>query len=96
MSSKKDVLSGVPQGTVLGPLLFLTYINDFPDCITSSVTKLFADDSLLLREIRNQQDADCFQKDLTALEEWEKKMADVFSSGEVYYHQSIHQQKKCD
>ncbi|KAH3857960.1 hypothetical protein DPMN_100578 [Dreissena polymorpha] len=48
-----------------GPLLFLTYINDLPDCITSSDTKLFTDDSLLLREIKNQQDADCLQKDLT-------------------------------
>ena len=73
MSSEKDVLSGVPQGTVLGPLLFPTNINDLPDCIPSSDIKLFADDSLLLREIGNQQDADCLQKDLTALEEWEKK-----------------------
>ena len=71
MSSEKDVLSGVPQGTVLGPLLFLTYINDLPDCVTSSETKLFADDSLLFREIKSQQDADCLQKDLTALEKWE-------------------------
>ena len=71
MSSEKDVLSGVPQGTVLGPLLFLslTYINDLPDCVASSDTRLFADDSLLFRVI-NQQDADNLQKDLTALEKW--------------------------
>ena len=71
MSTEKDVLSGVPKGTVLDPLLFLTYINDLPDCVTSSETKLFADDSLLFREIKSQQDADCLQKDLTALEKWE-------------------------
>ena len=71
-SSPLDVLSGVPQGTVLGPLLFLTYINDMPDC-TSSDVRLFADDSLVYRKIRNPDDAATLQRDLTALEEWEHK-----------------------
>ena len=46
-SEQAPVLSGVLQGTVLGPLLFLTYINDMPEMVKSSETKLFADDSLL-------------------------------------------------
>ena len=43
-SDWKDVLSGVPQGSVLGPLLFLLYVNDFPDVI-KKMLKLFADDA---------------------------------------------------
>ena len=45
-SSEAEVLSGVPQGTLLGPILFLVHINDLPDCVSSSVG-LFADDCLL-------------------------------------------------
>jgi hypothetical protein len=55
-SDKDDVLSGVPQGTVLGPLLFLTYINDMPSHTEYDI-RLFADDILLYREIRNTNDS---------------------------------------
>ena len=55
-SSQEDVLSGVPQGTVLGPLLFLAHINDMPGCSDSNV-RLFADDSLLYRVIQMPEDS---------------------------------------
>ena len=71
-SSSVPVLSGVPQGTVAGPLLFLTYINDLPDVITFSNTRLFADDSLLYKEIRKPADKRKLQQDLDALEQWER------------------------
>jgi len=70
-SSPADVLSGVPQGTVLGPLLFLAFINDLPDVVRSSSTRLFADDSLLFREVCNVQDQALLQADLDRLAEWE-------------------------
>ena len=68
-SSPIDVISGVPQGTVLGPLLFLIYINDLPNCVVSSCS-LFADDCLLYRQIRSQDDCCILQNDLLKMEEW--------------------------
>ncbi len=71
-STPCDVMSGVPQGMVLGPLLFLTYINDLPEAV-SSQTRLFADDALVYREISCPEDAQVLQNDLNALQQWEAK-----------------------
>ena len=72
-SMETNVTSGVPQGSVLGPLLFLIFINDLPECVTSSTTRLFADDSILYRRISSRADAESLQKDLDALQDWESK-----------------------
>ena len=66
------VTSGVPQGTVLGPLLFLIYINDIIENITSKL-RLFADDCLLYRVITSEQDTVALQKDLDILAQWASK-----------------------
>ena len=71
-SSAKPVISGVPQGTVLGPLLFLVYINDISKNLSPKTKiRLFADDSLLYRTISSKQDSLELQKDLDLLQKWE-------------------------
>jgi hypothetical protein len=67
-STTADMLSGVPRGTVLGPLVFLLFINDLPES-TESNARLFADDCLLFRPIRNNMDRQIVQNDLNSLEE---------------------------
>ena len=79
LSPSVAVQSGVPQGTVLGPLLFLAFINDLPDNIKFSNTKLFADDSLLFKQITSPEDSLQLQKDLSSLEQWEKTWQMAFN-----------------
>ena len=64
-----SVMSGVPQGTVLGPLMFLLYINDITKDINSPL-RLFADDCLLYRVINSVEDINRLQEDLNKLSEW--------------------------
>ena len=69
-SSLLPVKSGVPQGSILGPLLFLIYINDLPTCIDYSTCYLFADDVKLLKSIYSLNDCSLLQQDLSSLQHW--------------------------
>ena len=71
-SSVVPVRSGVPQGSVLGPLLFLIYIDDLPGCITNPGSKanLFADDVLLYHIISQAADYATLQMTISSIEAW--------------------------
>ena len=62
---------------IFGPLLFLVFINDLPDCVQSKI-RLFADDCIPYRRIKNQNDCTILQDDLDSLAEWEKKWGMAF------------------
>ena len=69
-SSCLPVLSGVPQGSVLGPLLFLIYINDITDSISVSSPYIFADDAKLVKSINDLSDNLLLQNDITTFSAW--------------------------
>ena len=71
LSNQCFLTSGVSQGTVLGLLLFLIYINDLPLCISSTM-RLFTDDCFLYRSINSPVGCQNIQRDLDALTKWEK------------------------
>jgi hypothetical protein len=69
-----DVFSGVPQGSILGPLLFSIFINNLPNQITSpSLMGLYADDSKMFRVIKNEADVEQFQGDLSNVHDWSRR-----------------------
>ena len=68
-SETDEVSSGVPQGSVIGPLLFSVFINDLPSKVKSD-GRLFADDCILYKQIKNKQDALSLQKYLDNIQRW--------------------------
>ena len=64
------IISGVPQGTVLGPILFLIFINDISLCVTNSIIRCFADDTRIMRAISQTLDMQLLQQDLNSVTQW--------------------------
>ena len=64
------VILGVPQGSILGSLLFAIFINDLPNCVSSSTPYLFADNTKCLKVISNPSDIQTLQQDLDNLSNW--------------------------
>ena len=82
-SEDAPVLSGVPQGTVLGPLMFILYINDI-SAGTSSSVRLFADDCLLYRVVDSTRDASLLQGDLRQMCRWAEDWEMDFNPSKCY------------
>ena len=72
-SDPQPVRAGVPQGSILGPLLFLVYVNDLPDCVSSNIS-LFADDTTLWTPVDDPvMAADLLNRDLARVHQWANK-----------------------
>ena len=80
VSSWKSVLSGVPQGSVLGPILLLGYINDLEEGVTGSILK-FADDTKLFKKTKEIGDKQNLQDDIDKLVKWSEKWQMLFNFG---------------
>ena len=79
-----DVISCVPQGSVLGPILFIVYINILPDKSESSDIFLFADDNKLFRNIYIDSNALLLQKDIDEMYSWSKNSLLRFHPDKCY------------
>ena len=78
----KSVLNGVPQGSLLGPILCLVYINDLEEGVKGKILK-FADDTKLFRKVKEIGVKQNLQDDINKLVKWSEKMADVFQFWEM-------------
>ena len=84
VSSWKPVLSGVPQGSVLGPILFLIYINDLEEGVTCNILKCL-DDTKLFRQTMGIGDKQKLQDDIDKLVRWSEKWQMLFNFGKCKY-----------
>ena len=73
ISDTLKVTSGVPQGSVLGPTLFIYFINDLPNVINDANVKVFADDTKVYKSINNNEDSEILQKAIDSMYHWTQK-----------------------
>ena len=83
-SNWEEVTSGIPQGSVLGPLLFVVYINDLPDHVDSEAY-FFAEDTKIFRIITGENDHNIMQEDLQKMEDWSNNWLLKFHSEKCKY-----------
>ena len=91
-SEWREVKSGVPQGSVLAPIMFLIYVNDMTEWVSSYIS-LFADDAKLLRKIGNHKECEELQNDINKIYEWSKTWEMEFNAKKM---SCIGNRKKCN
>ena len=91
-SERREVKSGVPQGSVLAPIMFLIYVNDMIEGVSSYIS-LFADDGKLLRKIGNHKDCEELQNDINKIYAWSKTWEMEFNAKKM---PCIGNGKKCN
>ena len=79
LSGWRKVTSGVPQGSVLAPVMFLIYVNDMVEGVSSYIS-LFADDAKIMRKIENMEDSRVLQEDLNKLYMWSRTWGMKFNA----------------
>merc|ERR1711888_493258 len=92
-SRKKDVISGVPQGTVLAAILFVIMISDIDENVENCLVRSFADDTRVNKKIGNDLDKEAMQKDLEAIYDWAEKYKMKFNENkfEQMAHGSVNE-----
>ena len=78
-SEPLPICSGVPEGSILGPALFLLYVNDLPDAVEESNIAMSADDSKIYKEVKSAADVVSLQSDLNRIEAWSKDSGLTFN-----------------
>ena len=94
-SAEAPVTSGVPQGSVLGPTLFVYYINDMPD-VVDCLIKIFADDTKLYSEVSNSNQSQKLQLNTDKLQEWTETWQIVFNCSKCKVLHMGFKNEKCE
>ena len=87
ISNSKSVVSGMVQGSILGPLLFTFYVNDLPTACPECIIKLYADDSKAYKIITHPSDRNLFQLSLDKLDIWKELWELNLSKDKCFYLQ---------
>ena len=96
MSIAALIISGVPQGTVLGPILFLIFINDITSCISNSVLRCFADDTRMMKAISSCEDMSTLQSDLNDVMKWSQRNNMSLHQDKFEYMSHVHRANRAN